>query len=110
MASMDPIMRIWSMGDTWHKAAARPNKPIILIGMWLLFGQRFVLSLYAFLWTMASICSTGVNYIGSILTLVIFAGFIVLHGAILFKITRNYLRYQKHPDPELPDVDDANSV
>src|ERR1700722_13210087 len=34
----DPLGQIYSEGDTYRKAIASPTKPIVLIGMWLIFG------------------------------------------------------------------------
>ena len=101
LASMDPIARIWSMGDTWRKAASRPYRPIILIGMWLLFGTRLVLIL----------CLLPIILIFDPPSLERFIGLgypiacVILFGVILFKTTRNYLRQKKQQAAESSDAD-----
>ena len=110
LASMDPIARIWSMGDTWRKAASRPYRPIILIGMWLLFGTRLVVVLRYLHMMLVSNRSKGLMSLEGFFGLGLWLGYGILLSAILFKTTRNYLRIKQQQAAEPPDVDDAESV
>ena len=104
LASMDPVARIWSMGDTFRKAASRPYRPIILIGMWLLFGPRL---LYAFLLTFSFATSICVVSTEMIAPLGVGAASVVLYAAILFKTTRNYYRIKRQQATESSDLDNG---
>ena len=102
IASMDPIYSIWSRGDTWHKAASRPYRPIILIGMWLQFGPPLVFILCLLPIVLAEVVMSPERLI----TLGTFTAYAILLIAILFKTTRNYIRIKQQQATEPPDTDD----
>lgn len=105
LASMDPIASIWSRGDTWRKAASRPYRPIILIGMWLLFGIPLLLILRLIA---ISFIDNPPEDIFSVEVLIGLGGplaGVLLLAAILFKTTRNYLRQKKQQAAESSDAD-----
>lgn len=107
IASMDPVFSIWSRGNTWHKAASRPYRPIILIGMWLLFGPRLVMLFYVIY---SSGLLTYAVWPEALLTLGLFIAYAVLLAAILFKTTRNYYRLKAQRAAEPPDANDSDFV
>ena len=106
-ACIDPIASIWARGDIWRKASLHPRRPMHVFGMWLLFAPT-VLSTLAMslevlsqgLWDFSN-TSLLAGYFAGIL---IVAGQACLYSAILWKTTRNYLRYIKSPAANQPDL------
>jgi hypothetical protein len=81
-ATIDPIYGISARADTFSKASNAPRKPIVLVGMWLLFGPiTFFCMLFAF-----SMLQTG-NF-GAIL---IPAAVAAIPVALLYKTTKNFV-------------------
>ena len=39
-AEIDPLGQVYAMGDTYRKAANRPTRPLVALGMWLLLGPQ----------------------------------------------------------------------
>ncbi len=79
-ATTDPYLSIFAEGFAIRQATARPNKPIILIGTWLL-------STSALAGAIVSLVSGG-----GILGMAVDLGVLILWGAVAYKVTRNYLR------------------
>ena len=88
-ATIDPIGSIWATGDTYRKATSRPTRPIILVGMWLIFGVPVLC--YVFLVAVWKVLRPleGFIWFG------VLVGVIVLYVAILLKTTKNYFRQMK---------------
>lgn len=83
-ATNDPYLSVFAEGFAIRQAVARPNKPIILIGVWLL-------SISALVGAIASLAGGG-----GIFGIVAGLGLLALWGAIVYKTTKNYLR-MRHP-------------
>lgn len=101
-ATIDPIMSIAARGDTFYKASNKPQKPIVFIGIWLLFGT---LGLFMWLGMLASFQDFAKD---GCLTLPIFAVFFFIAAGILYKTTTNYFKQPK-PEEVEKDEDDAES-
>lgn len=82
-ATNDPYLSVFAEGFAIRQAVARPNKPIILIGVCLL-------SISALAGAIASLVSGG-----GILSIVAGLGILTLWGAIVYKTTKNYLRLRQ---------------
>ena len=104
-AVMDPIGSIWARGDTWHKAASRPTRPIILLGMWLMFGPLALFLLWFLLFYMFDE-GTGLE---AVITLGLVISLFVLYSTILLKTTRNYLRLKASQPNEAIDAQDTDA-
>ena len=95
-AEIDPLGRIYAMGDTWWKATRRPSSPIILVGMWLIFGVPvFMLLIFlpVVLFDEYGI-STGEGPLGALLGMLVILALIGVNAAVLIKATKNYLRHR----------------
>ena len=94
-AATDPIGWIWSMGYLLRTGIKSPRSPIVLIGFWLLFGSSFLINTCRLLSLVAGFTTEPI-FGESLLTMA--AGVLLLltaNGllfAILFQVTRNYLR------------------
>ena len=88
LAEIDPLASIHARGDTFRKAAARPTRPIILIGMWLILAPQIPVIVWAMWYEVLApvplLETFGAIFLG--------AGGITLYTAMLWKTTRNYFR------------------
>jgi len=108
-AAIDPLGQVYSAGDTYRKAAARPAKLTSLIGMWLIFGPQIPFLILSLCSTLKSLFAfedshyyhpvvipscTGPErgVLVLILRLPVILGWLVLCLAILRKVTKNYCR------------------
>jgi hypothetical protein len=107
-AAIDPLGRIYATGDTYRKAIASPRKPIVVIGMWLLFGPAAL----ALLLLAASIAITMIEHPGTFdgpmdffmplggLSIFILEG--VVSAMILVRLTRSVRARKKKQNPPPP--------
>lgn len=101
-AATDPMGSIFAFGHVVSKAAARPQSPIVVLGMWLIFGSAFLMNLPALWVTLLALIhpiyhfpGTSVPNYNFFLQLFLFLlafGAECLFSAILVKVTRNYRR------------------
>jgi len=87
-ASTAPFESVFSEGHVYRSAVERPHKPIVLLGIWVLFG---CLSLTGALLLYLGMTSTGIPsaLMGLFLS--------VISLVIIFRTTRNYLSARKSP-------------
>jgi len=122
-AEIDPLGRIYSMGDTFRKAAASPRRRIVLIGMWFIFALPLVfvvMGLVSVLGEQGDVAMPGdgelVDWsevtrvpapwtLSRIFCLLLLIGVALLYGAIVFKTTRNYFRKSQTSDSDAADVE-----
>lgn len=120
-AEIDPIGRIYSMGDTYRKACHQPYKLIILIGMWLIFGGQIPFLLMEFwgqiqqifnpnyyeykLFELITSTTQKHDYFATIAAMLMSSLVNILCLAILFKVTKNYLRLRKQTNVSLADAE-----
>ena len=127
-AEIDPLGRIYSMGDTFRKAAASPRRRIVLIGMWWIFAVPLVfvvIGLVVVLGQRADVSMPGdsglVDWnemsrppapwtLSRILQLSLLIGIAVLYGAIVIKTTRNYFRKKQTPDRTAMDAKSTENI
>ena len=88
-AAICPWERIFAEGHIYRTAVERPNRFIILLGIWLIFGPTALLGVFIVsgLRTSADILGPD-DLAGWLLAL----SLVVLSASILVKTTRNYLR------------------
>ncbi|MFC1783449.1 hypothetical protein ACFL02_07670 [Planctomycetota bacterium] len=120
-AEIDPLGRIYSMGDTYRKACHQPYKLIILIGMWLHFGVQIPFLLMGFwdqfqqlfnpnyyeygLFGIIDSTTQKHSYFADIAVMLTTLLGIILCLVILFKVTKNYLRLRKQTNVSLADAE-----
>jgi hypothetical protein len=106
LAVTDPIGQIYSESDTYRKAADNANRPIVLIGMWLILGPIF-LSCVAMAIVMTVEWIKGP--VGPIDVMTVFAivvgigmigGMGTISGILLFRTTRSFIRLRNERGPE----------
>lgn len=86
-ASTDPLGRVHAEGFALRNATRSPNRPIVLIGIWMLFAPSACVLLLIGISTLLTDRLTFGNLLGSCVALL--GG--MLFAAIVFKTTRNYL-------------------
>ena len=110
-AAIDPLGRIQATGDTYRKAIKQPSSPVVLIGMWLLFGWTIILFSLLGINLIMHIFGLGEEYFYSIdvysspsgpeenftlvLQLIRITAFQILYLAVLLKYTGSYIRKRR---------------
>jgi hypothetical protein len=108
LAVNDPLGKIYSEGDTYRKAIDNPSKPIVLVGMWLLWGPFAI----AFICFGVCFCRLpfrepfqGLQDFALLFGIAIF-GVAVFGGAgalilvrILYPVTRGFIRDRRRNHP-----------
>ncbi|MBI1373688.1 MAG: hypothetical protein GC159_13240 [Phycisphaera sp.] len=114
-AATAPFERIFATGDTYRKATD-PTRPIVLIGMWLLFGPNLLILAIVLILRSPMIFSQfglGGGPFNSGMLMPIDASALALSGWleawILWVTTSNYLRhFSPHADADVADDDDLD--
>jgi len=91
-AATDPYLGVFAEGHAIQKAAARPHKPIILIGIWLLGIPALLVSGFVLY---AALRIPPEERSAAILGAAVGLGFLALWTAIVYKTTRNYVRLRQ---------------
>jgi hypothetical protein len=81
-AGFDPMKRIQMQGFIFRQAVSAPSSPLILIGMWLIFGPSLLTAL-------AILITNGRSAFSITMPV------IVISSIILFKATNNYVKNKK---------------
>ncbi len=84
-ATLDPMGSINAQGFMLRKAVDGSPKPIVLIGIWIMFLPAFVLSVY-----MAVYLITQQHGLGSFVFFWVFVGITYISFRVLFQVTNNY--------------------
>jgi hypothetical protein len=92
MAGMDPLKQIYAEGWIFRRAVSGRPSVIVLLGMWLIFGPALVLTVVA-----AGPVLSGGRSASDILSLLLTAGFAILYGAILLRVTLRYAHRRRQP-------------
>jgi hypothetical protein len=94
ISNSDPMGSVFARGDVFSKAAGKPTKPIALFGVWLIFGPSCAMFLGLLYRAIASVIE-GEEKLSAVIGGMV-CSFLpaLLCGAILFRTTRNYFRYQ----------------
>jgi hypothetical protein len=84
--NLDPLKRIYSQGWLYRRSASGRIPPIVLLGMWLIFGIGLATSVL----TMVHIGFSDAVYSDQLVWFNL--PFVLLCAAILYRVTKNYLR------------------
>jgi hypothetical protein len=88
-AATDPVLSIAAEGHVVRSAVAGPNRPIILVGIWLVGLPGLGAGVATILNALASPGVETLLKAGAAL------GLLALWGAIVWKATRNYVRLRR---------------
>jgi hypothetical protein len=80
-STFDPILVLGTEGELFRRGASRPSR-IVVVGMWMLFGPAFFGILIFALF-------------GGFSGVLMFSPFLLLYGAILWKVTSRYYRARR---------------
>lgn len=84
-ATLDPIASIHAQGFMLRKAVDGSPKPIVLIGIWVMFLPALILSAY-----MAVYLITQQHGLGPFVFFWVFIGITYISFRVLFQVTKNY--------------------
>ena len=109
-AATDPIARIAATAFVYRKASARPQRRLVLIGMWLIFAPLFIINLPTFWFSfrflispayrMSGLSASNYFFPSALGFFIITFGFEALFVLILIKVTRNYWRDLQYRNAE----------
>src|ERR1041384_2877636 len=85
-ATRDPLSKIQTEGFLFRKALDGPPKPIVLIGMWILFLPLIVAGVY-----IAAHIILYQRGLTSFFFFWVFVGLTYLAFTILYRVTKNYI-------------------
>ncbi len=97
-ATIDPMGQVQAEGDTYRKALDHPDKPIVVIGLWLLLGPTTIGSAAILIYLIVGIAKSPWEWpgfkelFGALMVLVIFGGMAVIGSILLIRATRGYVR------------------
>jgi hypothetical protein len=100
-ATTSPYESILAEGFAYREATSRPQKPIVVIGMWLLLGPTFLFTIVADVFILIHLPQMfremrGVeDCIQLLVILIIMPIWTFVIGAILYKTTKNRERYKR---------------
>ena len=102
LAAMDPYKQVFAQGWIYRKAASHPTSLIILVGMWLIFAGWAIVTSWGLLpWRQEPLSWLKSPYL-STLSVVLCVGILGLYGAILLRVTTQYLRYRSYRHAQCP--------
>ena len=87
LAVTDPLLSTIARGYAFREAANKRNKPIVLVGIWLIFGPACLVSVFGFFLAIYAAVRFGPDIL-SIIAGIVSLGFFALTLRILEKITR----------------------
>jgi hypothetical protein len=96
---MDPLEQIHSEGEMLRQVTSRPQKRLVVIGLWMIYGPTVLASvamLFYFtlrLFTDRKLTPDFRTIFGFLGIFAICGGLSVILGRILFRVTRNYLQH-----------------
>lgn len=87
----DPLKHIYAQGWAYRKAvSSRYIKPIVLVGIWLIFGPMVLFIGIAVPQRLFDYWSPAEADTGGVLSFLMTGGIWLLYAAILWRVTRNY--------------------
>jgi hypothetical protein len=98
-AATGPYESVFAEGFAYREAANNPRKPIILIGMWLLWGPGFLVSLCMFGFALVT-CQEARNIFEALAMLLVTGACLWFTATLLFRTTKNYYRIRDESEPE----------
>lgn len=96
-ASIGPMEQVFSYGRMCQRAMSGKPKFVAVLGMWLIFGPQ--ISLIVLVLALAAsgrIDSDGLVW--DLIKIALIIGLLVLYSAILWKVTRRYVRHGTNAD------------
>lgn len=102
-AATDPLASVFATGHVYQKASKRPQSRVVLIGIWLLFGNLFIVNFPTFWFSLKAVLTFFIPSIGeftnqgfvSMLLVFLFAlGMETLCALVLYHVTKNYFKPQ----------------
>lgn len=101
LATVDPLQTIRAEGFLLGKATEGRPKPIVLIGMWIMFFPAFIICA---IFSLSIIYDRSGEGASDFLFFWGGVGLSVLFGVMLFKVTRNYLKPAESKNEENEDT------
>lgn len=108
-AAIDPLGRIYATGYVYRQAVSRPRPLIVFLGMWLIFAPAFAHHLTMLVDMLQQLLAPESSSdpilaleqgpAWPILGAAMVGGLMLLHGAILFKVTWNYFKTSRSAAP-----------
>ena len=92
--TLDPFKAIYTEGWLFRKSVSARIRPIVLIGMWVLFGIPLG-GVAVFVWLRPAVA----HPMGFLYTL----GLCAIYLLVLVRVTRNFIRNHPGPGPRDPD-------
>jgi hypothetical protein len=105
LAVTDPLGQVYSEGDALRKAMDKPDRPIKLIGVWLIWGPTFLGCVGLVVWFIVGAFTDPFGQVnGEIILAALFPLGVVavglFSGLVLFKTTRNFIRLRRARQPD----------
>jgi hypothetical protein len=89
-ASTGPFESLFAEGSVYRSAVERPQKPIVVFGVWLIFGTMTVAGIL-----IASLNLSDMDIWGRMIGVLIGVALVTVSATMIWKTTRNYLARKK---------------
>ena len=104
-ATTAPYESIRAEVDAFTQASNKPRKPIVVIGMWLIFFPSFLLAVFFCGFAVYAVINPGKRMtFGEETVAVVFflicAGWVWVSGTFLFRTTYNFVRKRSKPEQD----------
>lgn len=103
-AATDPYKSIFARGYLVGKAVSQPRRPLVVLGIWLMFGPALVPALWGAGLMCSLVAHDGFTSLGNVFQatfgLLFFLGLGLLFGEILYKTTSKYMEQTRSLDSE----------
>lgn len=99
-AAIDPLGQVYAAGYIYQKAAGKPTRFIMVLGMWLIFAPQIPYIIVALSMLVMRVFAptrhlVDESLLTTLLKCALAVGLLALYIAILTKVTRNYRRYKR---------------
>jgi hypothetical protein len=100
LSILSPFEHIRAMGNAYRSGSDEPRKPIVLVGIWLIFFPPLVFFVGVGLYALTHITDVIASFRGprgddpvqSIFAFCIYSGLTVIAARMLYKTTKNFFR------------------
>lgn len=96
---LGPYEQVLAVGSAYQKASSSPHKPIVVIGMWIIFGPPLVACSAGILFGLANMpelaksMRNGADGVRLLFAAAFVFGFAAISARMLYKATVNYYRF-----------------
>ena len=101
-ATIAPLAQVYCQGDAYRKSVSNPYKPIVLIGIWLLFGPMGVGVTYLAIVSLVTPFKKPVQgtseLIAILFSLLFYGSAAFIFDTILYRTTQNFFRIRHQSD------------